>query len=359
MLLIEYLIQKLPSVKRTTFKRMLESRRIVVNGKPAIKLKQEITPEDKIQVLDAPLQRPPRKSLPAPADDRPGKPIPSPARTGVNARLRRSESAPTKKPHILYEDDDLLVLVKPAGLLTSTTAREKRPTLANMLKNYLAENQPRANLGIIHRLDRDASGLLVFSKNPDAYDHLKNQFYHHTVDRIYTVVVEGLPTPKAGRIENFLYELPTGKVVTVVDQSKGQIARTDYETLAKLDIPKERRRQPPIELPLHHKPVEPWAHRSLLKVTLQTGRKHQIRAHLAARKTPIVGDRMYGPDPEPVSPLLLAATTLAFDHPATGERLTFTIDPPREIRALFPEYPFTPATEEHDVEDDDAGESDE
>jgi 23S rRNA-/tRNA-specific pseudouridylate synthase len=88
-------------------------------------------------------------------------------------------------------------------------------------------------------------------------------------------------------------------------------------------------------LPLHDRPVDPWPARSLVRVKLHTGRKHQIRAHFAARKTPIVGDRLYGPDPEPVSELLLAATKLAFDHPRTGERMTFEIEVPEAIRKLF------------------------
>jgi 23S rRNA pseudouridine1911/1915/1917 synthase len=88
--------------------------------------------------------------------------------------------------------------------------------------------------------------------------------------------------------------------------------------------------------------VQPWAYRSLVRVKLETGRKHQIRAHFASRKTPIVGDPLYGPDPEPVSPLLLAATELSFDHPATNERMTFRMDTPAEILEIFPKEEETP-----------------
>jgi 23S rRNA pseudouridine1911/1915/1917 synthase len=293
---------------------MVEARRVIINGRIASKLKEPVTPQDQIELLDKPK---------------------SPKRAGRGRQEGRLDSDALPFP-ILHEDEDLLVIVKPPGLLTSTNEREKRPTVAAMLRAYLAATDPDARLGIIHRLDRDASGLLVFSKNNAAYENLKSQFYHHTVERLYTAVVEGQPTPKSGTIQNLLYELPTGLVVQISDKSKGQIAITDYETLRTLSIPPSRRRQPPIELPLHDKPAQPWAHRSLLRVKLQTGRKHQIRAHFAARKTPIVGDPFYGPDPEPVSPLLLAATGLSFDHPRTGERMKFEIDPPEEVLALFP-----------------------
>lgn len=314
MFLLDYLVQKFPASKRTTLKKMVESKRVTINGRLASKLKETVEAEDKIELLDRPIKTP---------------------RAGRGARHGSGEGGPLPFP-ILHEDEEVLVIVKPPGLLTSTNEREKRPTVAAMLRAYLAMTHPEARLGIIHRLDRDASGLLAFSKHNGAYEHLKSQFYHHTVERLYTAVVEGQPTPKSGTIENLLYELPTGLVVQITDKSKGQIAITDYETVRMLSIPPSRRRQPPIELPLHDKPAQPWAHRSLLRVKLQTGRKHQIRAHFAARKTPIVGDPFYGPDPTPVSPLLLAATGLSFEHPRTGERMQFEIDPPDEVLKLFP-----------------------
>jgi|GEM_PF-212426 len=334
-LLLDYLVQKFPNSTRTTLKKMVESRRVVVNGRPARRLKQEVGEKDRIEIRDKPRAATGAKNGTA---------------RGARAAGRRGGGGGggggTASLAILHEDEDVIVVNKPAGLLTSTNERERRPTVAAKLKEYLEESSPGAKLGVIHRLDRDASGLIVFSKNPRAYHELKRQFYHHTVERIYTAVVEGLPTPKSGTIENLLYELPTGQVVQISDKSKGQIAITEFETLRVLNIPPSRRRQPPIALPLHDKPAQPWAHRALLRVKLQTGRKHQIRAHFAARKTPIVGDPLYGPDPEPVSRLLLCATGLAFDHPGTGERMSFETPPPAEITALFPEEGKSSATED-------------
>src|SRR5205085_12456823 len=131
-----------------------------------------------------------------------------------------------------------------------------------------------------------ASGLLVFTKNPKAYHHLKRQFFHHTVDRVYTAVTEGIPTPRDGRIENFMVERPDGRVVRVLDKSKGRVSVTEYKTLRTL-----KRKKPLPTL-------------ALLRVKLYTGRKHQIRAQFAARKTPIVGDPLYGTEADPESRLL-------------------------------------------------------
>ena len=287
MLLVDYLNQRFPESTRTTLKRMIESRRVTINGRPARRLKDPIAPEDRVEILDRPKR--------------------------AAAAKRGQVSFP-----ILHEDEDLIVVLKPPGLLTSTNARERRPTLAAKLREYLEASEPSARLGVIHRLDRDASGLLVFTKNPDAYASLKRQFFHHTVERIYTAVIEGVPTPREGRIENFLMELPDGRVVRVQDPRRGQLSVTEYQMIKTLKRPK---------------PLGPI---SLLRVKLQTGRKHQIRAHFAARKTPIAGDAMYGAKDEGEARLLLAATSLAFDHPRTGERMTFEVDPPKEITALFP-----------------------
>lgn len=272
-LLLDFLVQKYPLAKRQTLKRMVETGRVKINGRPAQRLKQEIGELDRVQISDQ--------------MDRPG---PSLAPLGL-----------------IHEDADLLVINKPAGLLTSTNPREKRPTAIAIIRAYLADREPRARAGVIHRLDRDASGLLVFSKNHEAFESLKRQFFEHSVERIYMAVVRGVPNPAGGRIESRLLELSDGRVVTTRNPAKGQLAVTDYKVLRS------------------------GGGMSLLQVTLQTGRKHQIRAHFASRGHPIVGDTLYaegaaGPR------LLLAATGLSLDHPNTGQRLTFQIDPPPEIQ---------------------------
>jgi RluA family pseudouridine synthase len=211
---------------------------------------------------------------------------------------------------IVHEDRDMLIVDKPSGLLTSTTPREKRPTLLKMVQEHIARGDPRARVGLIHRLDRDASGLLIFSKNNGAYRSLKTQFFRHSVERTYLAIVRGVPTPRDGTIDTRLLELPDGRVVRTRQHAKGQRAVTEYET------------------------IRTCGRMSLLRVLLRTGRKHQIRSQLADRGTPVVNDPIYG-DEKPAGPLGLCAVELAIDHPRTGKRMTFRIDPPKAMIKLL------------------------
>lgn len=295
--LLDWLLQKFPRAKRTNLRRMLQDRRITINGLCPGNLDAPVCPGD--TVLVAPHARP----GPAPRDP----------------RLR-----------IIHEDEDILVVDKPAGLLTSTVARERRATLLEMVRCDLAGRRPEARVGLIHRLDKDAAGLLVFSLNDLAYRSLKSQFFRHSVGRVYFTVVEGIPFQSERMIHSRLVELPDGRVRTSLRPMAGQPARTQFVLLRR------------------------GTGRAMLRVTLHTGRKHQIRVHLSEAGHPIVGDEMYEAPPavsarrKPAGrasrpsrvartpgPLLLQASELAFDHPRTGRRLTFTLPvPPAFIVAL-------------------------
>jgi 23S rRNA pseudouridine1911/1915/1917 synthase len=282
MLLLDWLIQRYPTAKRQTLKRMVEEGRVRIGGIPARKLKQEITESQKIAV------------------DEKARPVAQPA----------GPEFP-----IIHEDADVLVVYKEAGLLTSTVPREPRPTLLAMVRDYMTVREPRARVGLIHRLDRDASGLLVFSKNQETFEALKKQFFDHTVDRVYTAIVEGKPSQREGKIRSSLVELADGSVRSTKVPGKGQIAVTDYVLLKSAN------------------------RRSMLRVVLETGRKHQIRVHLSERGTPIVNDPLYGGDDKkqknkdkPAGRLMLDATSLCFTHPATGKRMLFEQPMPSELK---------------------------
>jgi 23S rRNA pseudouridine1911/1915/1917 synthase len=276
-LLIDYLVKRYPTAKRQTLKRMVEEGRVTVNDTPARKLKHPLEDADRVRI-----------------DERPAVRQPAPRR-GTAGLLE-----------IVFEDADLLIVNKPPGLLTSTVPREKRVTLLALVRDYLAAGDPRAKAGLIHRLDRDASGLLVFSKHHEAYRALKQQFFEHAVDRIYYAVTQGAPNPTKGKIESSLVELPDGSVHSTRQFGKGQHAETGYEVLRKT------------------------TQRALVRVTLFTGRKHQIRVHLSERGAPIVGDTVYGKANEGER-LMLVALKLGFAHPRTGQKLAFELPVPVEM----------------------------
>ena len=272
--LLDWLVQKFPNAKKQTLRDMVGQGRVSINGKAAKSVKETVVESDKVSV-------------------------------GKKPERARASIEPLK---IVHEDEDVLVVIKPPGLLTSTTVRERRATAIELVRNYLTDRDRRARAGIVHRLDRNASGLLVFSKNNAAHQSLKKQFFKHTVLREYLAVVHGTVSPKSGRIESNLVELKDGSVRDTHAPGRGQNAVTDYEVISQGEKI------------------------AVVRVRLETGRKHQIRAHFAQRKNPVVGDSVYEGPQTPGTMLLLAAVKLGFDHPRSGERVVFEIPPPVEIQ---------------------------
>lgn len=213
---------------------------------------------------------------------------------------------------IVYEDADILVVNKPAGMLTSSGPRDTRPTLWGLVQaRALVLQKQRAPMGLIHRLDRDACGLLVFSKNDEAYQSLKKQFFRHTVDRVYMAIVNGVPKEPSGKIDSQLVEWKDGTVHTTKQRNKGERAVSHYEVCGS------------------------EAKHSLVRVRLQTGRKHQIRVHLSEMGNPIVGDTFYNPQAKEAENLMLVAIRLCFDHPRSGERMEFELELPTHLREFL------------------------
>ena len=214
---------------------------------------------------------------------------------------------------ILHEDDHVLVVLKDRGLLTVATERETKTTAQAFLNDYLKENG-EGRVHVVHRLDRETSGVLVFAKNFAARERLKEQFAEHSVDRIYVAIVEGsLPQPE-GTIRSHLFEKKNLRMVS--------IDRLDHYPSAKLAV-------------THYRTIQTNARFSMLEVTLETGRKNQIRAHLSESGHPVVGDTFYGAEENPLGRLGLHAKLLGFAHPKTGERMTFTAPLPKVFRTLF------------------------
>ena len=221
----------------------------------------------------------------------------------IGANVNRIDS----RVRILYEDTDLIVVDKAEGLLTVPSDEVKYETVENFLNDYLGSTR----IQHVHRLDRDTSGVLVFAKNGHMRDQLQVLFAGHDIERVYVAIVQGKLREPSGTFRSFLAEDRNLRVRSVADPSEGKEAVTHYRTIA------SGRRY------------------SMLEVTLETGRRNQIRVHLAEAGHPIVGDNMYGRgrDPE-LGRLGLHARHLAFVHPRTGKKVTFAAEVPKVFREL-------------------------
>ena len=219
---------------------------------------------------------------------------------------------------ILYEDADLLVINKPAGLVVHPAAGHASGTLVNALLHHcgsLAAIGGEQRPGIVHRLDRDTSGIMVVAKSDRALAGLMNQFKQRTIHKNYVALVWGHPSPAQGTIETLIGRHRTDRKKMAAQPKTGRAAVTHYEI------------------------SERFGDISLVRIRLETGRTHQIRVHMAHRGFPVVGDAQYGRHsarslPSSVARQMLHAETLAFMHPVTGKPLTCTEPWPADLKAL-------------------------
>lgn len=274
-----------PQAKKNTLRDMVESRRVRAKGAVVISAKQVVEADEKLEVVDA-----------------------GTVGTGGGTTIL------AEGLRLIHLDAHIAVVEKPAGLLTATDPSEKRPTAWRILTDYLKRGNHKNQVHLIHRLDRDASGLLVFARNREAYTNLKKQFYDHTITRRYDVIVHRIPKKKTARLEHILVEDErTGAVHITPDARKGRVAILDYE-LADTSRAKN------------------IAH---LRCTLFTGRKHQIRVQLKAIGHAVCGDPVYGKAEEPPGRLALHAGHLAFKHPGTKKNASFDSPMPGSFGHMF------------------------
>jgi tRNA pseudouridine32 synthase/23S rRNA pseudouridine746 synthase/23S rRNA pseudouridine1911/1915/1917 synthase len=200
---------------------------------------------------------------------------------------------------ILYEDKDVIVVEKPSGLLTMGTERDKTRTAHSILNDYVRKGDPRSKnrIYIVHRLDRDTSGILLFAKSEAAKNFLQTDW--SATDKQYLTIVHGSLSPKEGTISSYLAENSAFSVYSTLDQAVGKLAQTKYTVL---------------------KETKGF---SLVQIHLLTGRKHQIRVHLAEKGHPVVGDKKYSKGNDAYGRLALHARSLSFTHPISRKRLTF------------------------------------
>ncbi len=215
-----------------------------------------------------------------------------------------------KEIKILYEDKDILIVDKAAGFLTIGTEKEKKKTVYYALTSYVRKGQvkSRKRIFVVHRLDRETSGIMIIAKNYQAKEYL--QGYWDAVNKTYLAVIHGHLKDKKGRMSSYLTENKNHVVYSTPDKKIGKLAHTDYKVLSET---KEF---------------------SLLEIDLVTGRKNQIRVHLSEKGNPIVGDVKYGRKDARFPKLALHAYEIEFDHPFTHKRMKFKTHFPKRFKLL-------------------------
>jgi len=214
------------------------------------------------------------------------------------------------KLEIIYEDNSIIVVDKPAGLLTIATATERAKTAYAVLRAYLNSKKRPERLFVVHRLDREASGLLVFAKTIESKERLQSQFKDHSAGRRYVAVVQGRLSEDSFSVRSYLAENAAYRVYSTPKKNIGKLAVTHVTVL---------KRNPKT---------------SLVEVRLETGRKHQIRVHLAERGNPIIGDQTYGTKSGSIARLALHGVQLDFRHPVSGEPVSFRSGYPKAFEAM-------------------------
>ena len=272
--LIEALSAHFPKSKRNTLRKMLTECRALVDGKVVHKAKHIVPAGSSVTIADreqAAISSPP----------------PQPKR-------------PHPRIKILFEDSDILVVNKQAGLLSVATDKMEPDTLHSRVIDYLQFDDERAWAFIVHRLDRETSGVMIFAKSKWHKEYLQEQFAERSVHRVYHALVQGKPEENSGTIHEWLLEDKFLRVKSVNKRTpNAREAITHWSIEDSDDIA------------------------SLIMLTIETGRRHQIRVGLANLGNPVVGDEQHGAEGNPIGRIALHATALELLHPATDDPVRF------------------------------------
>lgn len=278
-ILLEFLKLQFPQTTNNKLRKMLSEGRVKINESVVFKAKQLLQINDKFELLDRS-----NKIL------------------QTNKPLKELKKSAIE---IIYEDDDLLVVEKPAKLLSVATDKLEQNTLHGKCVDYLKQHNTNSWCYIVHRLDKETSGIMLLSKNKQSKEYLQEQFSQRQVYRIYHAMVEGQPAEQSGTVEQYLMEDKHLNIRTVNSKHKdGKLAITHWEVIQKTE------------------------EASLIRVMIETGRRHQIRMAMKELGCPIIGDKLHEAESNPFGRICLHATSLEFLHPATDEPVRFESQPP-------------------------------
>jgi 23S rRNA pseudouridine1911/1915/1917 synthase len=276
-LLMEFLMAQMPGKSRGKIKFLLSNKQILVEGEQISQFNHPLTPGQNVEI----------------------------------SKVRVDTKKKSKELNIVFEDGELIIVEKPAGLLSISTDKEKRATIYSLLSDHVKEEDEDNKIFVVHRLDRETSGLMLFAKSQEVKYHLQELWESTVLERTYIAVVEGVPEKEEGVITSYLVEGKTFVVHSSQNPKYGKKAITNYKIL------KNSRDY------------------SLLEVNLETGRKNQIRVHMQDLGHSVVGDKKYGAFSSPFKRLGLHAKKLSFIHPITGKKMLFETEIPEIFMKLF------------------------
>ena len=274
--LLEFLLETFSNQSRNSVKSLLSSHRVSVDGAPTSQFNFKLYPEDTVIISNAPIRRKTRSNLP-----------------------------------IIYEDDDIIVINKPSGLLSIASDNEKNSTAYRMLSDYVQQKDKHNRIFVVHRLDEDTSGVLMVAKNVKIQQALQNNWNDIVKKRGYYAIVEGVMEKKSDTIKSYLKKNSQNLMYSSKKAGDGQLAITHYKVIKGNDK------------------------YTLLDVNIDTGRKNQIRVHLGEKGHHIIGDDKYGEPANPIKRLGLHAYELDLIHPFTGKLVKFKAPMPKIFDELF------------------------
>ena len=274
--LLPFLLARVKGKSRNNVKSLLSRRLVAVDGVPLSRFDAPLLPGQQVSIL--PASAPKADALPFP---------------------------------ILYEDEHLIVVNKPAKLLSVANDKEKTRTAYHLVTAYVKARRVDDRIFVLHRLDRDTSGVLMFARDAETKELFQARWNEIVTRRGYLAVVEGVPKPAQDTIRSFLVETDTHLSFSGAPGKGAKEAVTSYQI------------------------VKAGSGYALLDISIETGRKNQIRVHMKEKGCPVAGDKQYGARTNPIGRLCLHANELSFTHPATGEQITFKAKMPRDFNRVF------------------------
>ena len=274
--LLEFLFTIFPSQSRNSVKSLLSSHRVSVNGAPTSQFNFKIYPEDVVIVAKKPIRKKTRSNLP-----------------------------------ILYEDNEIIVINKPTKLLSVASDKEKGSTAYRMVSDYLQQKDKHNRVFVVHRIDEDTSGVLMFAKSQKIQQAFQEKWNDIVTKRGYYAIAEGQFENKEGTIKSYLRKNAQNLMYSVKSSKDAQLAITHYKVIKENDK------------------------YSLLDVNIDTGRKNQIRVHLGDLGHHIIGDDKYGNPSNPIKRLGLHAYCLELRHPITNKKMKFEAPMPKEFSSVI------------------------